>query len=36
MPKERRAPQMSEATPTHVVERLLTLAVLEPTIGCRQ
>jgi transposase InsO family protein len=35
-PKERRKPQMPEATPTHVVERLLTLAVLEPTIGCRQ
>jgi len=36
MPKERRTPQMPQATPTHVVERLLTLAVLEPTIGCRQ
>ena len=36
MPKERRSPQMPQATPTHVVERLLTLAVLEPTIGCRQ
>jgi transposase InsO family protein len=36
MPKDRRAPQMREATPTHVVEALLTLAVLEPTIGCRQ
>ena len=36
MPKERRCPQMPSATPTHVVERLLTLAVLEPTIGCRQ
>jgi transposase InsO family protein len=36
MPKGRRAPQMPSATPTHVVERLLTLAVLEPTIGCRQ
>ena len=36
MPKERRAPQMPSATPTHVVERLLTLAVCEPTIGCRQ
>jgi transposase InsO family protein len=35
-PKERRKPQMPEATPTHVVERLLTLAVIEPTIGCRQ
>ena len=36
MPKERRAPQMPEATPTHVVEALLTLAVTQPTIGCRQ
>jgi transposase InsO family protein len=36
MPKERRAPQMPEATPTHVVETLLTLAVTQPTIGCRQ
>jgi len=36
MPKARRAPQMPEATPTHVVERLLTLAVTEPTIGCRR
>ena len=36
MPKERRAPQMPEATPTHVIEALLTLAVTVPTIGCRQ
>ena len=36
MPEERRAPQMPEATPTHVIEALLTLAVLQPTIGCRQ
>ena len=36
VPKARRAPQMPEATPTHVIEALLTLAVLEPTIGCRQ
>ncbi len=36
MPKWRRNPQMPEATPTHVVEALLTLAVLQPTIGCRQ
>jgi transposase InsO family protein len=36
MPKARRSPQMPEATPTHVVEALLTLAVVEPTIGCRQ
>jgi hypothetical protein len=36
MPKGRRKPQMPEATPTHVIEALLTLAVAEPTIGCRQ
>jgi transposase InsO family protein len=36
MPKGRRAPQMPNATPTHVVERLLTLAVNEPTIGARR
>jgi len=36
MPKGRRKPQMPEATPTHVIEALLTLAVVEPTIGCRQ
>jgi transposase InsO family protein len=36
MPKARRKPQMPEATPTHVIEALLTLAVLAPTIGCRQ
>ena len=36
MPKERRVPQMPEATPTHVIEALLTLAVTVPTIGCRQ
>ena len=36
VPKARRRPQMPEATPTHVVETLLTLAVVEPTIGCRQ
>ena len=36
MPKARRTPQMPEATPTHVIEALLTLAVLQPTIGCRQ
>ena len=36
MPKARRSPQMPEATPTHVIEALLTLAVLAPTIGCRQ
>lgn len=35
-PKDRRKPQEPNATPTHVIEELLTLAVLEPTIGCRQ
>ena len=36
MPKDRRPPQMPEATPTHVIEALLTLAVLKPTLGCRR
>jgi transposase len=36
MPKDRRRPQQPQATPTHVIEELLTMAVLEPTIGCRQ
>lgn len=36
MPKDRRRPQLPNATPTHVVAELLTLAVVEPTIGCRQ
>ena len=36
MPKDRRTPQLPNATPTHVVEDLLTLAVVEPTLGCRQ
>ena len=36
MPKDRRAPQMPNATPTWVVNELLTMAVTEPTIGCRQ
>ena len=36
MPKARRAPQMPTATPTWVVNELLTMAVTEPTIGCRQ
>jgi len=35
VPKARRPPQMPDATPTHVVESLLTLAVVHPTIGCR-
>jgi transposase InsO family protein len=36
MPKGRRPPQMRSATPTWVVNELLSLAVTEPTIGCRQ
>lgn len=36
MPKERRKPQLPNATPTHVVAELLTIAVVEPTLGCRQ
>jgi transposase InsO family protein len=36
MPKDRRVPQLPNATPTHLVEDLLTLAVVEPTLGCRQ
>jgi transposase InsO family protein len=36
VPKDRRRPQLPNATPTHVVTELLTLAVIEPTIGCRQ
>jgi transposase InsO family protein len=36
VPKARRVPQMPNATPTHVVNELLSLAVAEPTIGCRQ
>jgi transposase InsO family protein len=35
-PKDRRAPQMPNATPTWVINELLTLAVSEPTLGCRQ
>jgi transposase InsO family protein len=36
MPKARRRPQLPNATPTHVVAELLTLAIIEPTLGCRQ
>ncbi len=35
MPKDRRRPQEPNETPTHVIEDLLTLAVVEPTIRCR-
>ena len=35
-PKSKRPPAMPNATPTHVVEALLTMAVLSPTLGCRQ
>lgn len=36
MPKGRRKPQLPSATPTWVVNELLTLTATEPTIGCRQ
>lgn len=36
MPKDRRPPQMPGATPGWVINDLLTLTVIEPTIGCRQ
>ena len=36
MPKDRRRPQLPNATPTHVIHELLALAVAEPTLGCRQ
>lgn len=35
-PKDRRRAQLSNETPTHVVADLLAIAVVEPTIGCRQ
>jgi hypothetical protein len=35
-PRERRRPLEPNETPAHVVEELLALAVIEPTIGCRQ
>ena len=34
MPKARRRPQLPNATPTHVVVELLSLAVAEPTLLC--
>ena len=36
VPKKHRRPAMPNATPTHVVESLLTVAVTMPTLGCRQ
>lgn len=36
MPKQRRRPAEPNETPTHVIADLLTLAVVEPTLGCRQ
>jgi len=36
MPKLRRPPAKPNATPTHIVEVLLTLAITMPTLGCRQ
>ena len=35
-PKTQRPPAMPNATPTHVIEALLTLAITQPTLGCRQ
>jgi len=35
-PKKKRPPMMPNATPTHIVESLLTMAVTAPTLGCRQ
>jgi hypothetical protein len=35
-PKTKRSPAMPNATPTHIVELLLTLAITMPTLGCRQ
>ena len=36
MPKNRRRPAHANETPIHVVTELLTIVVVEPTIGCRQ
>jgi transposase-like protein len=33
MPKTKRPPAMPNATPTHIVELLLTLAIKMPTLG---
>jgi transposase InsO family protein len=35
LPKDRRSPAMPNATPTWVVDRLIQLAILEPTRGAR-
>jgi len=35
-PKDRRRPQEPNETPTWVVNELLSIAAVEPTIGCRQ
>lgn len=35
-PKDRRRPNQPNETPTLVVQDLLTVVVIEPTIGCRQ
>jgi transposase InsO family protein len=36
MPKPRRRPQLPNETPTHVVEELLVIAAVQPTLGCRR
>ena len=35
VPKARRKPAQANATPTHVVEQLLSMAVTQPTLGAR-
>jgi len=35
-PKDRRRPQQPNETPTWIAAELLTIAAVEPTIGCRQ
>jgi hypothetical protein len=35
LPKTRRDPRMPNGTPTHIVERLLTFAINEPTLGAQ-
>lgn len=35
-PKDRRRPAQPNETPTHVVADLLAVAMVEPTLGCRQ
>ena len=36
VPKPRRRPQLPNETPTHIVEELLVVAAIQPTLGCRR